>query len=95
MKNKGVPYIRRLKATDKADDLRTALRLNLFVHGYGVFRHGYPGICLLAGMSKKDLKGMFFNGWNNAKKFFKERKKAKNDRNTNHGQGTQDVPGTI
>jgi len=62
----GTLYIRRLKPSDKANDLNTAIRMG--VYKYGIFQHGFNGYCCAAGRSKHDLKKSFLFGWKLAKK---------------------------
>ena len=71
MRNKGSIYLRRLRPSDKADDMRTAYAMVLYK--YGAFRRGYPGICIMAAQSKRRIKEKFKpNSWEQVKRFFKE-----------------------
>lgn len=53
------PYIRRQKPSDKADDLRTAIRLSAFNlqnrKGWGMVQHGFRGPVLAVAGSKREL----------------------------------------
>jgi hypothetical protein len=71
MRNKGTIYLRRIKPTDKADGMLTAYSMVLLK--YGAFRRGYPGICVMAGMSKRSIKQKFWpRSWREVKAFFRE-----------------------
>jgi hypothetical protein len=73
MKDKGVVYLRRLRSTDRANDIVTAYAMAMFQ--YGAFRRGYPGICIMAAQSKRRIKDKFWpRSWNEVKRFFKEKK---------------------
>lgn len=72
MRGNGTPYLRRLRDSDRGDSIRTAFAMVIFKRGYGMFRRGSPGICMVAGMSKRDIKNKFNKPWKDVKKFFRE-----------------------
>lgn len=53
------PYVRRLKPNDKADDFRTAIRLEIYRQvgwsGWVLAQHGFPGRVIGVERDKADL----------------------------------------
>lgn len=73
MKNKrGTPYLRKLRNSDRGDSIQTAYAMAVFSKSYGMFRRGYPGVCMMVGISKQNIKKKFNMSWKEVKKFFRE-----------------------
>jgi hypothetical protein len=72
-------YIRRIRSTDKAEDIRTAIRMSFFEdigrRAFGVFMHGRSNRAMMVFQTKRECKACMMGGWKKAKKFFKRRRK--------------------